>query len=91
MKLSKAHQEHINNLKSKGVPVSAYEVACCGSVIETQTNTTLRDWDTLADCPVCGESYIKITLAESKGVLAVAIGIPREEAKAAQVRLQRKG
>ncbi len=80
---TEAYQNHVKRLKANGVPVSMYEAACCGSILESQTNTTRRDWDTLSDCPYCGATYIKITLADSKGVLAHPIGITREEVEGA--------
>lgn len=67
--ITQNYQAHISALVKAGVPMTDYTANCCGETLQTRSNPTTEDWDTVAHCPHCGETYIKITLAEQKGVL----------------------
>ena len=57
------HQDFIARCKAKGLKFTSYRCPKkrCGFVIETRVAPKGEVWDTLATCPKCGDTHMKVT------------------------------
>lgn len=66
----KHHLDYVYRMKSRGHPVRFYSTPCCAKRIEDIVPAVADIvWDSLAECPFCGEMYMKI--ARHDGITAL--------------------
>lgn len=56
---------HLQQLRAEGRRLIAFACPCCGQSIETGAAVPGESWDTLTDCPHCGEVFLMITEGNS--------------------------
>lgn len=62
---------YLAKLREQGVRLLKFPCPHCEALLETEANTTNRDWDTASECWECNRMFMKITPANGEAIKTV--------------------
>lgn len=59
-RLHNEYMKYMRRWKKCGKPIHVLETPCCVEKLEVPAPSSAQQWDSLVECPFCGQMFMKI-------------------------------